>query len=155
MSTPETPSTRQWWLLQTIANRSSGEPVDDPHLPERLRAVEALREGPGREGPELLLVAGGGQGGVADVVVEVEVRVVDPDRAALVERDEPQLLAEAGDEVQPRFEVVAELVEVRRRAVEDHRRGDVHVGSVALQVEEGRVEAGQAIETHAYIFSPP
>ena len=78
------------------------EPVDHPQLPERLRAVEPLREGPGGERAELLLVAGGGQGGVADVVVEVEVRVVDPDRAALVERHEAQLLAEARDEVEPR-----------------------------------------------------
>jgi len=34
------------------------------------------------------------------VVVEVEVRVVDPNRPALVERDEAQLLAEAGDEME-------------------------------------------------------
>ena len=130
------------------------ETVDDPHLPERLRAVEALGEGAGGERPQLLLVAGGREGGMADVVVEVQVRVVDPDRPALVERDEPQLLAEAGDEMEARLEVVAELPEVRRRALEDHRRGDVHVSSVALQVEEGRIQAGQPIETHAYIFSP-
>ena len=68
MSTPETPSTRQWWVLATIAKRPPSTPVDQPHLPERLRAVEALGEDPRREVPQLLLAAGLGQGGVADVV---------------------------------------------------------------------------------------
>ena len=36
--------------------------------------------------------------------------VVDPDRAALVEGDEAQLLAEARDQVQARGDVVAELL---------------------------------------------
>ena len=132
-----------------------GEAGDHPQLPERLRAVEALREGPRGERPQLLLVAGGRQRRVADVIVEVQVRVVDPDRPALVEGDEPQLLAEAGDQVEPRLEVVAEVVEIGRRAFEDHRRGDVHVRPVALEMEERRVQAGEAIEAHAYIFSPP
>ena len=68
--------------------------VDEPHLPDRLRAVEPLREDPRREVPELLLRARRRQGGVADVVVEVELGVVDPYRPALPVGDEPQLLAE-------------------------------------------------------------
>ena len=102
MSTPETPSTRQWWLLVDEREAAALDPVDQPHLPQRLRAVEALGEDPGRQGPQLLLVAGGRERGVADVVVEVELRVVDPLRPALAERDEAQLLAEAGDQVQAR-----------------------------------------------------
>ena len=107
-----------------------------------------LGEGAGGEVAQLLLAAGGGEGGVADVVVEVQVGVVDPDRAALVEGDEAELLAEARDQVQPRLQVGAELVVGRRRAVEDHRRGDVHVGAVALEVQEGGVEAGEAVQIH-------
>ena len=57
------------------------EPVDQPQLPQRLGPVEALGEGAGGEVAQLLLAAGGGEGGVADVVVEVQVGVVDPDRA--------------------------------------------------------------------------
>jgi hypothetical protein len=33
----------------------------------------------------------------------------------------------------------------RRRAVEDDRRGHVHVGAATLHVEEGGIESGQAI----------
>ena len=83
--------------------------LDQPELPERLRAVELLREDPRRQHPQLLLGAGLGQRGVADVVGEVEVRIVDPDGRALAEGDEAELLAEARHEVQARLDVVAEL----------------------------------------------
>lgn len=103
----------------------------------------------------LCLVAGCGQGRVADVVVEVEVGVIDPDRAALVERHEPQLLAESGHEVQAPLEVLLELLEVGGGTIEDHRRGDVHVGAVALEMKKRRVEAGQPVAAaHARIFAP-
>jgi hypothetical protein len=63
------------------------------------------------------------------VVVEVQVRVVDPDRAALVEGYETKLLAEARHQVQARGDVVAEFGVRRRFAFEDAGRGDVHVGA--------------------------
>ena len=53
---------------------------------------------------------GDGQGGLADVVIEVQVRVVDQDRPALAERHVAQLLAEARHEVQARGDVVAEFL---------------------------------------------
>ena len=87
-----------------------GQALDQPQLPERLRAVELLGEDPRREVAQLLVGARRRQRGLAHVVVEVEVRVVDPDRAALVERDEAQLLAEARHQVQARGDVVAELL---------------------------------------------
>ena len=121
------------------------EALDEPQLPERLRAVELLGEDPRGEVAQLLLGAGRRQGGLADVVIEVQVGVVDPDRAPLAERDEAELLAKARDEVEARLDVVAELVVGRRRAVEDDRRGDVHVGAAALHMEECGIEAGQAI----------
>ena len=77
------------------------EALDDVHLPERLGAVELLGEEPAAEGRELLVGAGRGQGAVAHVVADVEVRVVDPHRPSLAERHEGQALAVAGDEVQP------------------------------------------------------
>ena len=89
------------------------EPLDQPQLPERLRAVELLGEDPRGEVAQLLLGARSRQGSLADVVIEVEVRVVDPDRAALAEGDEAELLAEARDEVQARLDVVAELFVAR------------------------------------------
>ena len=73
------------------------EALDQPELPERLAAIELLGEDPRCQVAQLLLRAGSRQRGLPDVVVEVEVGVVDPDRAALAEGDEAQLLAEAGD----------------------------------------------------------
>ena len=127
--------------------------LDQPQLPERLAAVELLGEDPRRQVAQLLLGAGRRQRGLAHVVVEVEVRVVDPDRPALVEGDEAQLLAEARDQVQARGDVVAELLVGGRRALEDDRRGDVHVGAGALHVEERGVEPGQPVGSHASIFA--
>ena len=58
------------------------EALHEPHLPERLRAVEPLGEDAPGQQRELVVVARRGQRGVADVVLEVEARVVDPDRLA-------------------------------------------------------------------------
>ena len=129
------------------------QPLDQPQLPERLAAVELLGEDPRRQVAQLLLGAGRRQRGLAHVVVEVEVGVVDPDRAPLVEGDEAQLLAEARDQVQARGDVVAELVVGGRRALEDAGRGDVHVGAGALHVQEGSIESGQSFGAHGFIFA--
>jgi hypothetical protein len=50
---------------------------------------------------------------VADVIVHVELRIVDPDRPALAVWDELELLAEAGNEVKSREDVLAELLDLR------------------------------------------
>src|SRR5204862_2643368 len=117
--------------------------VDEPHLPQGLGAVEALREDPRGEDPQLLLGAGWRQRRVANVVIHVELRVVDPHWPTLAEGDEAELLAEPGDEVQPRRDVVAKLVVTGRRALEQRRRGDVHLGRSLLHVEERGVEPGK------------
>jgi hypothetical protein len=57
--------------------------VDEPDLPQRAAAVQALGEQPPGQALELLVVARRRQPGVAQVVAQVEVRVVDPDRPAL------------------------------------------------------------------------
>ena len=81
-STPETPSTRAWCVLRHDREAVVLEALHQPHLPQRLRAVELLREHPARELLQLAVVAGRGQGGMAHVVLDVEPRVVDPHRAA-------------------------------------------------------------------------
>ena len=136
MSTPEMPSTSAWWLLPMIAKRSPSSPSTS-HISqsgllrsscwEKIRAprLRSCSSEPGRR-----------QRGLAHVVLEVEVRVVDPDRPALAEGDEAQLLAEARHQVQARGDVVAELADAGRRALEDAGRGDVHVGAGALHVQE-------------------
>ena len=87
------------------------EPLHEPQLPQRLRAVEPLGVDPGGERAQLLLAAGLRQRGVAQVVLEVEVRVVDPQRPAGLERRERELLAVARDQVQAAADVVGEVVE--------------------------------------------
>ena len=54
------------------------EALDQPHLPQRLGAVELLGEDARGQVLQLLLAARRGQRGVAHVVLEVEARVVDP-----------------------------------------------------------------------------
>ena len=103
------------------------QPLDEPQLPERLGPVELLGEHPRRHPAQLFLVAGRRQRRVADVVAEVELRIVDPERPAGLDRREGELLAVAGHEVQPALDVLEQVVVARRRALEDRHRADVHV----------------------------
>jgi hypothetical protein len=121
------------------------EAVDDPDLPERLRAVQPLGEDATRERAELLLAAGLRQRRVAHVVVEVEVRVVDPERPPGFEARERQLLPVARHAPEPGPEVSLELLARRRRPVEDHERSHVHVRGLLLLSQERRVDRAQAI----------
>ena len=57
-----------------------GEPLDQVDLPERPGPVELARHEAADELAQLRVRAGSGQGGAADVVVELEARVVDPHR---------------------------------------------------------------------------
>ena len=127
--------------------------LDQPDLPQRLVAVELLGEHAARERAQLLLGAGRGQRGLAHVVAQVQVRVVDPARPALAERHEGELLAVARDEVEPALDPRDELVVGGRVAVEEHHRGDVHVGGVVLEVQERRVERGQPVRHQAPTIS--
>ncbi len=124
----------------------AGHVLHQPKLPQRLGAIQALGEDAPGELLELGLVLGPGKPCVADVVAGVEVRVVGPHRPTLSERHERQSLAVARHEVQPREDVLDELLVSRCLAFEDHHRGDVHVrGAAVLQVQEGRVQACQAV----------
>ena len=84
--TPAIPSTMQWWILKMSAHRSSSRPSDQPRLPQGAVAVEGLRHEPAHELVQRRRRPRGRQRGVPHVVVEVEVRVVDPDRSAQLER---------------------------------------------------------------------
>ena len=122
-----------------------GETLDEVDLPERLVPVERDGEDAAAERGELLVGARGRQRGVPHVVAEVEVRVVDPDRPALVERDPCELLPVARHEVQALVQRGLHVLVRGRFALEDHDRGDVHVRLAGLDVEEGRVERGEAV----------
>jgi hypothetical protein len=118
---------------------------------ERPPAVEVLLHDAGGEALELLVAARVRQAGVAQVEVEVERRVVDPDGGALEGRP-LEHLAVARDSMQDRgvclanrFEVDAAALGTQGAGVEDLRRGDVGVGHRPLEHEEGVVERRQAV----------
>ena len=122
------------------------EALHQPQLPERLGAVELLREDPRGERPQLVLAAGLGQPRVADVVGEVEVDVVGPERPARLERRLDEPLSEAGHQVEAAAHVLDEVDVERRRPLEDQDRADVHVAGGALVGQERGVDRGQPVE---------
>ncbi len=119
--------------------------LDHPHLPQRLRAVELLGHEPADEVAELAIAARRRQRGVAEVIAEVEMRVVHPERPAEVQRDEPHPLAVTRHERELPGDQVGEVAVLRSRALEDPHRPDVHVVDVVLDVEERGVERAHAI----------
>jgi len=88
---------------------------------------------------QVLLAAGARQRGAAQVIAEVEVRVVDPHGAREPERDEADYLAVSGDQLELAAHHRSDLVEVRRRSLEDAHPTDVHRAGVVLHVQERRV----------------
>jgi hypothetical protein len=58
---------------------------------------------------------------VADVVIEVELRVVHPHGPSLSEGDESELLPKPGHEMEARLDVVPKLLLARRWSLEDRR----------------------------------
>jgi hypothetical protein len=76
---------------------------------------------------------------VPQVVGEVEVWIVDPDRLAYAEGDEPHLLAVARNAGQLALDPPEQLFERRWRALEDAHAADVHGRDVVLDVHEHRV----------------
>ena len=120
--------------------------LDQPVLPQRLGSIQPLGRDPRGEQQQLLLGPRLGQRRVADVVGEVEVRIVDPQRTSGLQRRRGELLAVAGDQVQPAADVVGELVEVGRGPFEDQDPADVHVRGATLLMQERRIGGGQTIE---------
>ena len=90
---------------------------------------------------------------MAHVVVEVEARIVDPERPPHLEAREGELLAVARHQVEPRLDVVGELLARGRRALEDHQRADVHVRRLPLLVKEGGVNRAEPVLVR--LLSPP
>ena len=123
------------------------ETLDQPDLPQRLGPVEALRRDAADQPAQLLVGARLGQRGVPDVVGDREVGVVDPERAAGLQRRMYDALAVARHEMQPARDVVGELLDRRGWSVENRQAADVHVrvGAV-LGVQEAGVDRAQPVE---------
>lgn len=129
------------------------EAVDEPKLPDRLAAVEPLGEDPSRDRAKLLLGSRFGQGRMSHVILNVELRIINPDGTALAERNEAKLLAKPGNQGQAHLNVPAKLPVSGGGAFEDQGRTHVHVRRTILNVEERRIESGQPVSRcHDLIF---
>ena len=84
---------------------------------------------------------------MAHVVVDVEVRIVDPDRPAEVTGHPLDHLPVAGDVAELAGDHGHQVLDARRRPLEDPDGRDVHVADTVLDGQEGRVEGTQPV-TH-------
>jgi hypothetical protein len=121
------------------------EPLHQPQLPQRLRAVEPLGEDPPGELSELIDRPRPWQRRVADVIVDVEAGIVDPEWTAHLEGGERELLPVARHQMQPRLDCRDQLVAIGRRPLEDHHRAHVHMGGLVLLREERRIHRAEPI----------
>ena len=126
------------------------ETFDEPRFPQRTIAVEWLGHDPSHQAAERSVIARCGQRCVSQVVREVEMGIIDPDRSAQLERHRTHSLAVAGDEVQLGGDHPRDVVEGRRRVGKHAHPADVHVADPVLQVEELGVE-----RIHPLHRSPP
>ena len=126
------------------------ETLDEPRFPQRTVAVERLGHDPSHQAAERSVVTRCGQRRVSQVVREVEMGIVDPDRSAQLERHRTHSLAVAGDQVELGGDHPRDVVERRRRVGEHAYRADVHMADPVLQVEELGVE-----RIHSLHRSPP
>ena len=129
-------------------DRAVLDTLDDPELPERSRPIEGTARDVADDVGELLGAARGRHRDVANVVVEVEVGVVEPDRSVQIERDVREPATELRQHRKPRREMRLDLLEGvaarHRRRVQEHHRLDLHVRRGRLQVQKRRVHSAQA-----------
>jgi hypothetical protein len=128
--------------LRVEADPAIGETLDHVELPERPAAVEQARMEPRGERLELGERARLRQHQIADVVVDVDVVVVNPDRIREVERHQRELAREDRREVHALRDVVLDrlvpVAAVVGRRLEQVQAADVHRHLGAFQVQERR-----------------
>ena len=121
------------------------EPLDDPELPERPPAIQALGHEPPHEVADRGVVPRRRQRRPVHVVVDVEVTVGDPDGTPELERREPHALAVAGDERQLLAHQAVDLRPARGRALEDAQARDRHRRALVLEMEELCIEDAETV----------
>jgi hypothetical protein len=82
---------------------------------------------------------------VPDVVVEVELGIIDPNRTTQLEGHRTDPLPVAGEEGQLRADQRFELAVVGGRVGEDAGHSDVHVDGPVLQMEEFGIESAESV----------
>jgi hypothetical protein len=134
---------------------SLGEAVPEGVLPQRSVAVHPGRHQPAHQLRDLRTTAGGWYRDLPQVVVDVEVRVVDPGGRGQAERHRPEPLAVTRDQRETTGDGGDDLVEGGRRTGEDRERADgqrrvpVHV----LCLEEGVRQGGQSLHRTSVPFA--
>ena len=103
-----------------------------------------LGEDPGGGPAQYLLRARGWQSAVAQVVSEVEVRIIHPHRPPQPQRDEADLLAVARDRVELAQHHLLEARKGWRGSLENAHPANVHRGVGPLDVEKRGVRAGSS-----------
>ena len=137
------------------------ESVDEPHLPQRMTAIELAAEDLSGERCEFLESSGGGNLDVEHMAVDVEVVVVDPHGAIEPERDLLQLPHELRRQRQPLEQRLAHRQERILRclgAVENGQPTDVLVPVRLFHGEEHRIGTAQPLHatqtTHRAVSQP-
>ena len=134
------------------------EALDHHHLPEGTVAVEGSAGELGDQPVELAAATGLGKGRPGQVVVELEVGVVDPDRVAQPEGDRHRPLAERRHQGEPGLDLPADLREAGRGreerpptfgGVHDQDGRDVQVRRRGLEGQKGAVEAFETVHVSA------
>ncbi len=87
------------------------DPLDDPELPQRSRAIEGAARDIADQIGDLVDAPRCWHRDPANVVVEVEMRVVEPHRSVQIERNEREPAAELGQQRKPRREMRLDLLE--------------------------------------------
>ncbi len=139
-SVAATPSTMQWCTFDSSAQRPPSSPstTHSSHSGlSRSRCCEKTRAG---HLPQLLLASRRRHRRVAQVVVEAEVRIVDPRRRADRERHEANLLSISRHQLELARDHRPQVLKRRRRPLEDADAADVHWRGGVLDVQEGRVD---------------
>jgi len=113
----------------------------------RVIAVEPLRHHPGHQIGELLVPAGRRQSGAPDVVPDIEVRVLHPDRSSEAERHRAKLVAVARDPRQAPGQVSQKFLMGRCWSLEHRDRGDRHryVRVSVLRIDKHGVQRVQPV----------
>ena len=128
--------------------------LHEPHLPQRPVAPQMVGEDAAGEHLQLVLAPRRRQRGVAHVVAQVEVLVVDPARAGLGERNLRQALPIARHQAETRVDVRQQPIVRGRVSGEDQRTTHVHVRRSVLQMQERCVQRAEPIPGHGTVGVP-
>ena len=144
MRTPPSPSVIVWWSFWNSAAPSTFEAVDDRELPQWACPFERLRGERGREVEQRSLVCRLRQADVANVVVEIEVFVVLPQRRSQTTECRNDALLQARHHPHGVLHGLAQTFDIRR-LVEDRdvgeRRGE---SRILLEVPHERFDVAHA-----------